>query len=72
MSLIRWGEEGSNVYMIGLSDDAELPARMIQCCGCTTLQEGEVIEHLKWHEAQGHCVPQLLYDRLKNAYGIDR
>jgi hypothetical protein len=58
--------------MIGLCDDAAERPAMIQCCSCALLPAGGVIYHLKWHEAQGHCVPQILYDRLKTAYGIER
>lgn len=71
MSLIRWGEDGSNVYMIGVFEGDGGP-ELIQCCACATLSESEVIGHLKWHETQGHCVPQLLYDRLKRDCGIER
>lgn len=70
MSLVRWGEEGSNVYLIGLDAVDGEPAE-VQCVSCCTLAPGEVMAHLEWHKSLGHCVPQVLYDRLKSAYGIE-
>lgn len=77
MSLIRWGEEGSNVYLIEVGDGG---GPLFHCVGCdcggaviegklTTVQR--VIEHLEHHRDElGHCVPDVVFERIKAEHGL--
>ncbi len=61
MSIVRWGEDGSNVYIIG-TDKWEC----VGCDGPDSYSDGErFLNHLKWHRDQGHCVPEYVADRIK-------
>jgi len=67
MSYARFGANGSNVYVFQNTD------LMIECCGCA-LRAGreriefatvdEMVEHLRYHEAAGHCVPGETYEAM--------
>ena len=68
MSLVRWGQDGSNVYIIGADDPDGDPAWL--CSGCDLngrwqkTSEG-MSKHLKDHERLGHCVPAWVYEELE-------
>ncbi len=76
MSIIRWGTDGSNVYIIGSGG--------WECVGCdgpghyqrwddeeTMTVSPEKLElflaHLKWHRDKGDCVPDYVEARLRKA-----
>lgn len=76
MSYVRWGSDGSDVYVY-------LGGQLV-CCGCALeARDGSasfattdaMIEHLRAHVAAGHCVPDhvipdLEADRVANDYFI--
>lgn len=65
MSYVRWGSEGSSVYVF-LNVGGWL-----DCCGCR-MREGHVqcfttedmLAHLREHRDRGDCVPQFCFDGL--------
>lgn len=65
MSIVRWGEEGSNVYIIGIDHDRW------DCVGCdlypdaTTADLTKFIAHLNRHRQAGHTVPAWVEEALK-------
>ena len=68
MSYVRWGVDGSAVYVIGC-------AKGWQCVGCAgpdaqSEDMGKFLAHLDWHRKQGQTVPQYVYDGIKE--DVDR
>lgn len=63
MSIVRWGEADSNVYIIGFDDKWE-------CVGCDGLNAlatyEDFLQHLKWHRERDHVVPDFVETRLKD------
>lgn len=66
MSYIRFGEDGSNVYMYGSKDD------WICCCFCALAEKSQYLKthqdammHLDEHRKHGHIVPEHVYERLR-------
>jgi hypothetical protein len=65
MSIIRWGEQGSNVYVIGCNGP-DGTGDWYLCCGCGlggpvgayTPNAESMVAHLKEHIKAGHCVPE--------------
>ena len=65
MSLVRFGSNGSDVYVYE-SD------RGLECCGCWLDAEAspyfetadEMIDHLRQHLVAGHHVPSFVFDSL--------
>jgi len=58
MSIVRFGEDGSDVYLYYVSND------LIQCCGCELKPESPenfdargALNHVAKHRAAGHYVP---------------
>jgi hypothetical protein len=67
MSVVRWGESGSKVYIIGM-DKVETGWHW-ECVGCN--RPGNygllpvMVEHLRTeHIAKGDCVPEFVFERL--------
>ncbi len=65
MSLVRFGQDGSDVYVYGSSDGWE-------CCGCklnastwTYPDPRALVEHLLVHREQGHTVPEYVLEDLR-------
>lgn len=65
MSHVRWGVDGSDVYVY---DDVN---GKVACCGCLLggasryfVTHAELALHLREHEAAGHQVPAWVYDDL--------
>lgn len=73
MSYVRWGDRGSDVYVIGIGDGRA------HCVGCflaedmpgsTPAPEGwartfeEMVAHLEEHVASGQVVPGHVFERL--------
>lgn len=64
MSLVRFGEDGSNVYVYYSTSG-------IECCGCsleryyTAADEEEMIAHLNRHIESGDCVPDEVFKALQ-------
>lgn len=73
MSYVRWGNRGSDVYVIGVDDDG---AHCVACSlaedmpGSAPRPEGrawtleEMIAHLEEHVAFGHVVPGHVFEEL--------
>ena len=72
MSLCRFGERGSDVYVFYHVEGG------IECCGCRletgfagnsfrAQDEQEMISHLLEHKAKGHCVPPSVFGLLDEA-----
>jgi hypothetical protein len=64
MSIIRWGEQDSNVYIY-----EDMDGRLV-CCACdgpnaVTTDTAEMMVHLKWHRDQGHIVPSCVDERIQ-------
>ncbi len=65
MSVVRWGVDGSDVYVFYNTNG------MIECCGCD-LHDAKVLEdetirfwaHLKRHVERGDCVPEWVLDEF--------
>jgi hypothetical protein len=68
VSIVRFGTEGSNVYVFISADG-------IECCGCglvgtVTFDALEpAILHLLEHRAAGHCVPGWVGEVLAHEWG---
>jgi hypothetical protein len=65
MSYVRWGSDGSNVYMIADCSGGWW------CVGCD--MEGKrsatrtgMLKHLQAHRDAGDIVPEYVFDRLKH------
>jgi hypothetical protein len=61
MSLVRWGEEASDVYVYNCEDD------QIECCCDQSFRckkDSEMAIHLKNHQKIGHHVPQFVFEVL--------
>jgi len=64
MSVVRWGEDGSGVYIIGTDAGWE-------CVSCWRLPEtflgdlDAMLEHVKWHREQGDIVPSYVEEELR-------
>lgn len=65
MAFVRFGEDGSDVYVI------ENTAGYYECCGCKVFHGSEMfdsmqalISHLRQHEGVGHKVPDSCYASL--------
>ena len=71
MSIIRFGSDGSDVYVY-YGDDYE-GRECLVCCGCNIGHaynydtEEDMIEHLDAHRAAGQVVPDIAYARLQRA-----
>lgn len=67
MSYIRFGEDGSSVYVF-LAESGHL-----ECCGCISREHGsfkayslgDMLHHLQAHRNAGHRVPRYVDDRLE-------
>lgn len=67
MSIIRFGEQDSDIYVYLSSDGWE-------CCGCCFASEGhrvmlktneEMIRHLELHRLTGDVVPEKAFSELR-------
>jgi hypothetical protein len=65
MSIVRFGEEGSDVYVFYSSEG-------IECCGCKQVgrsvsyeDERRMIDHLLVHRERGDYVPPFVFDDLR-------
>ena len=64
MRYVRWGEQNSNVYIIGESDGG-------YWCVCCSAPEHRfktlegMIRHLDWHRQKGDVVPDFVEERLR-------
>ena len=64
MSIVRWGEDGSNVYIIGPSSGPEWEC--VACDGPLNFTPTPLfIRHLEWHRDRGDCVPTWVDNELK-------
>jgi hypothetical protein len=72
MSYVRFGEDGSQVYVFGTLEGR------IECCWCalapedsrepvTVADEAALLAHLLDHRAAGHVVPDWLIRKLPSA-----
>ena len=64
MSIIRWGQNGSDVYVY-----EDMDGRLV-CCNCDgldaiTTDTDKFLAHLKWHRDRGDCVPARVDDEVK-------
>lgn len=59
MSIVRWGEHGSSVYIIGADAGWE-------CVGCRDgMTDDGIRDHIAWHRERGDVVPALVEERLR-------
>lgn len=71
MSYARWGEDGSDVYVYGASsslygaDDYLICMHLDGEGSFTCKTPGEMIAHLREHEARGDTVPARAFERLE-------
>ena len=72
MSVVRFGEGGSDVYVYPTSG---LPGQW-ECCGCyihtprfNCSTVDEMADHLRQHLATGDIVPSFVFDRLAERGG---
>lgn len=70
MSLVRWGQDNSDVYVIANVDGTW------HCVGCSLVgarvpanEPERFIQHLDFHRFLGDSVPQYVYDELKEPFG---
>lgn len=69
MSFIRFGEQGSSVYVYPGSYSSG--REYFDCCGCSLIEESrldtkaEMHQHLLAHLAAGHVVPEKAFDELE-------
>ncbi|MEU3052233.1 hypothetical protein [Streptomyces griseus] len=66
MSYVRWGEQGSDVYVFWHVEG------WIECCGCSLREDGfqaasadEMEQHLKEHRSVGDCVPDNVMPEIR-------
>lgn len=64
MSIVRFGSDGSDVYVYESS-------RGLECCGCSLERTSQtfdsadaMIEHLRQHVAAGDHVPEYVFEEL--------
>ena len=66
MSYIRWGSEGSDVYVFD--------GGLLTCCRCELRESGDnfttdshrmMLAHLGEHRTAGHVVPAAAFERLE-------
>jgi hypothetical protein len=65
MSLVRWGQDGSSVYII--NDVRFSPPDDFCCVMCDDgqgLSDTQLVEHLKQHQAKGDTVPAWVFEAL--------
>lgn len=62
MSIIRWGEQGSSIFVIGPETNRW------ECVGCSGpdaySDHDTFVKHLAWHRDRGDCVPDIVESRL--------
>jgi hypothetical protein len=68
MSYCRWGEDGSDVYVIGTHDGEWW---CVQCKheGAIAHTPTEMIVHLQIHRNRGDTVPNRAFERLQEELG---
>ena len=71
MSYVRFGTDGSNVYVYGGEHSI-----VCSCCGLDGPSDHfsytSIIKHLRKHQEYGHCVPDFVFKKLerdKKLYG---
>jgi len=67
MSYVRWGEEGSHVYVIVRDSDNR---RALECVGCSlpyglTTVPDEFLKHIQMHSDWGDTVPSFVEKRIR-------
>jgi hypothetical protein len=63
MSYVRFGEDGSHMYVFMAVGSAEHPGGWLECCSCwlqvrsyQAFSTAEMVEHLRMHVVAGDCV----------------
>lgn len=68
MSYVRWGEDGSDVYIYGsANEDGTGRDTRLVCCACYTAQdEDDMLSHIAAHRERGEFVPSYVDDELRH------
>lgn len=75
MSYVRWGQDGSDVYVYGASGSADPADEYLVCMhlgdedSFTCKTPVEMIAHLREHQARGDTVPESAIERLQEEGG---
>jgi hypothetical protein len=72
VSYIRWGEQDSNVYVIGAQLIEDGPCNGFWCVGCDhqnakTYDVEEFVAHLNWHRNKGDVVPDKVFEDIRKS-----